>query len=304
MANAVEKLNTIAILDIEKVNTLTDDNIEKITTLEFVGDVIGEQSYTSAGSYTWVVPAGVTLVHVVSVQEGETPLVSSGATDHGGGKGGDLRYQNNITVTPSSSIAVVVGLTPTFNGSALTTLGGSGGAHRTGDGNYGAAGSGAGGYAGDGGQGLSTGNAPPPTTGDGPPDPDSGAASAGYAGTQSEPPCGGGGVGLFGIGATGAPPLASGTGDYQQGKGGRGGSGGANGRSGWFHSDSTGNPGTTTGTYYSGDHWSGGGDGGDYGGGGAAEWDRNNKGSGAGGSGAIRIIWGTGRSFPSNAAAV
>ena len=210
MANAVEKLNTIAILDIEKVNTLTDDNIEKITTLEFVGDVIGEQSYTSAGSYTWVVPAGVTSVCVVSVQEGETPQVSlNSATDHGGGKGGDLRYQNNITVTPSSSIAVVVGLTPTFNGSALTTLGGSGGAHRTGDGNYGAAGSGAGGYAGDGGQGLGTGNAPPPTTGDGPADPNSGAASAGYAGTQTVPPAGGGGVGLFGIGTTGAPPSSS-----------------------------------------------------------------------------------------------
>ena len=35
MANQVEKLNTVAILDIEKVNTLTDGNIEKINTLEF-----------------------------------------------------------------------------------------------------------------------------------------------------------------------------------------------------------------------------------------------------------------------------
>jgi len=37
MANAIEKLNTIAITDIEKVNTLTDDNIEKLNTLEFTG---------------------------------------------------------------------------------------------------------------------------------------------------------------------------------------------------------------------------------------------------------------------------
>ena len=37
MANAIEKLNTIAIADIEKVNTLTDDNIEKLNTLEFTG---------------------------------------------------------------------------------------------------------------------------------------------------------------------------------------------------------------------------------------------------------------------------
>ena len=39
MANAVEKLNTIAIANIEKVNTLTDANIEKINTLEFAGTV-------------------------------------------------------------------------------------------------------------------------------------------------------------------------------------------------------------------------------------------------------------------------
>ena len=37
MANAIEKVNTIAIADIEKVNTLTDDNIEKLNTLEFTG---------------------------------------------------------------------------------------------------------------------------------------------------------------------------------------------------------------------------------------------------------------------------
>ena len=37
MANAVEKLNTIAIADIEKVNTLSDDDIEDLNTLEFAG---------------------------------------------------------------------------------------------------------------------------------------------------------------------------------------------------------------------------------------------------------------------------
>jgi len=303
MANAVEKLNTIAILDIEKVNTLTDDNIEKITTLEFVGDVIGEQSYTSAGSYTWVVPAGVTSVSVVSVQEGETPLVSTGGsgTDHGGGKGGDLRYQNNITVTPSSSISVVVGLTPTFNGSALTTLGGSGGAHTAGDGNYGAAGSGAGGYAGDGGYGTASGNS---IHSAGLPEASSGGASAGYSGTQGVPAAGGGGVGLFGIGTTAANPSSSSSTDHA--RGGRGGSGGGYGKAGTVGtsngtaSDNTPNPYTGHGSPY---HY-GGGDGGDYGGGGGAEWDRQNLGSGKGGSGAIRIIWGTGRSFPSNAAAV
>ena len=37
MANAVEKLNTIAIADIEKFNTFADSDIEKINTLEFTG---------------------------------------------------------------------------------------------------------------------------------------------------------------------------------------------------------------------------------------------------------------------------
>jgi hypothetical protein len=37
MANAVEKLNTIAITDIEKVNTITDANLEDLNTLEFAG---------------------------------------------------------------------------------------------------------------------------------------------------------------------------------------------------------------------------------------------------------------------------
>ena len=37
MANAVEKVNTIAIADIEAINTITDDNLEDLNTLEFTG---------------------------------------------------------------------------------------------------------------------------------------------------------------------------------------------------------------------------------------------------------------------------
>ena len=65
MANAVEKLNTIAIADIEKVNTLTDDNIEDLNTLEFTGVVpdwkgtraiiMGGEYYDTAGNTTGVV---------------------------------------------------------------------------------------------------------------------------------------------------------------------------------------------------------------------------------------------------------
>ena len=37
MANAVEKVNTIAIADIEAINTITDANLEALNTLEFTG---------------------------------------------------------------------------------------------------------------------------------------------------------------------------------------------------------------------------------------------------------------------------
>jgi len=37
MANAVEKVNTIAIADIEAINTITDDNLQALNTLEFTG---------------------------------------------------------------------------------------------------------------------------------------------------------------------------------------------------------------------------------------------------------------------------
>ena len=50
MANAVEKLNTIAIADIEKINTLTDANIEDLNTLEFTGITDATVSYVSTFS--------------------------------------------------------------------------------------------------------------------------------------------------------------------------------------------------------------------------------------------------------------
>ena len=46
MANAVEKVNTIAILDIEKINTRTDDNIQALNTLEFTG-VLPDPAWTT-----------------------------------------------------------------------------------------------------------------------------------------------------------------------------------------------------------------------------------------------------------------
>ena len=131
--------------------------------LMFVGGggakVRGCQAYTTAGTYTWVAPAGVTRVSVVAVGRG-----ASG--------GGALGYKNNYTVTPGSSYTVFVATagspsshfinTATLyagggNGSAGGTYVGDGGGNGgSGCSNYGGGG-GAGGYAGNGGAGGSTG---------------------------------------------------------------------------------------------------------------------------------------------------
>ena len=68
------------------------------------------QSYTTAGTYSWVAPAGVTSVSVVAVGGGAGGggyrcCCTSIATVHGGG-GGGLGYQNNLTVVPGNSYSV------------------------------------------------------------------------------------------------------------------------------------------------------------------------------------------------------
>ena len=255
--------------------------------------VIGGHRYTTAGTYTWTCPTGVTSVCVVCVGAGG----SGGAY---GGSGGSLAYKNNITVVPGQSYTIVAGATNSVTGavapyteaaedsSALgtTATGGEGGYSGTSssqyksigsnyDGGgrgglassdfYGAipeggnayregAGGGAGGYNGDGG-----------TAGQGPASGTSGSGGAGGGGSVgSSGGTGGGGVGLFGQGSNGAAATAN-----QSTTGGAGGSGGATGGN----------------TY-----------GGQFGAGSAAMGSTTPT---AAQTGAVRIIWGDGRSFPS-----
>jgi hypothetical protein len=65
------------------------------------------QSYTTAGTYTWVAPTGVTAVSVVVVGGGGGGA-NGGCFSRGGG-GGGLGYKNNVSVTPGNSYTVVVG---------------------------------------------------------------------------------------------------------------------------------------------------------------------------------------------------
>jgi hypothetical protein len=238
----------------------------------------GQQAYTTAGTYSWVAPSGVTSVSVVTVGGG-------GQGGARGGGGAELRYKNNISVTPGNSYSVVAGAvgsycgpvsggTSSFNSTTVRANGGGssdfgtggtipGGSGGTGDGggNGGSGGSSSGGYAGAGGAGGYSG-AGGNGAGDGGGTSTAGSGGAGGGGGNNA--CcgsagGGGGVGILGSGSNGAAGGAK-----TRGGGGSGGVGGS----------------VTSA-------------GGAYGGGGGAS-------GGAPSAGAVRIIWpGNTRSFPS-----
>ena len=170
----------------------------------------GQQAYTTAGTYSWVAPAGISSVSVVVV---------GGAA----GRGGALAYKNNYTVVSGNSYSLRVqaaggcGCTASFFNTTCTVRAGSG-ANRVGDGGgngglQGDGGAGAGGYSGQGGTGQSPCCGIAATNG---------AGGGGAGGTVSSfIGGGGGGVGILGQGASGVINA--------NGRGGGGGSGGANG---------------------------------------------------------------------------
>jgi hypothetical protein len=256
----------------------------------------GQIAYTAAGTYSFVCPANVFQVHVVCVGGGGSGRSDSNVGGAGGG-GGGLAWLNNIPVTPGQAYTVQVGSagygisggnsffinTSTvcgFGGGVATTdLGGTGGSFFTtigpGGGGFGGSGGsrqfyrvsggggGAGGYSGNGGAGGDSafnGFSGSGGAAGGGGGSNSGATSAANAG-------GGGGVGILGEGNSGA----GGGRDSFSGAGIRGGGG------------SAGVGGSITLV------------GGVYGGGSGGSWIN----AAGGGSGAVRIIWGPNRSFPS-----
>lgn len=237
----------------------------------------GQAEYTTSGSYTWTAPSGVTSVCVVCV-------------GGGGAGGGALAYRNNITVVPGTGYSVVVGAGGVATGPGLNT-GTSGGDSSFSDGTNtttaegGVTGSetysdpagtydggGRGGYAENGG-GYSGGGAGGYSgdggiTGFGASTSTDGQGGGGGGGAWAY--WGGGGVGIYGEGANGS----AGTADNSTDGPGKGGSGGGDGGYG-----------TNGGNAVTG---------GLYGGGYGSRWNGNQ-----GGGGAVRIIWGSSRSFPS-----
>jgi hypothetical protein len=287
----------------------------------------GQQAYTTAGTYTFVVPAGITSISAVCVGSGPNASV---------GVGGWLSYSNSVVVTPAESLTVVVGAGGTVDGNPgdlssiargatvlVRALGGGAGGTNVGDvSNAGGAkggftgysymgGGGAGGYSGAGGQGGGTIASVAGTGGAG-----GGGGRGGdsntlvpysYTGDGFAGGGGGGGVGILGTGSNGAGGSQGGS----ESSGGGGGGAGSSGSSG-------GNGGASS---VAGNTAGNGGVGGAYGGAGGGfgqfvyytwndstnEFDFTASGTGTngnGGVGAVRIIWGAGRSYPSNAANV
>lgn len=296
--SATTSTGTITFTVTDGINTATPGT--QTFTLAFGG----QAAYTTPGTYSWTAPSGVTSISVVAIGGGGGGAGTTGYAN--GGAGGGLGYKNNIAVVPGQSYAVVVGAGGSggfevgvdggnsyFDSAGLVAGNGgqralsawqasnSAGGTYVGDGGGNGGGSlrnttstavggagGAGGYSGNGGTG-----------GDGDQSNKNGADGAG-----------GGGGGGSGGGSGDYSGAGGGTGIYGEGANGAGGVwvGGAAG--------SGNNPGTGGGGGSGGDSATGA-TGGLFGGGGRGA--DNNTEFGDGGGGAVRIIWGSNRSFPS-----
>lgn len=252
-------------------------------TLSF-GPAASSYLFSTAGTHSWTAPAGLTSVSVVAVGAGAEAGAQAGG-------GGGLGWKNNISVTPGQSYTVVVGAggqnranqhsyfinTATVmgqggngaTGGGYVGDGGGNGGDGQGSGTYAdCGGGGAGGYSGDGGDGKS-GNTGQAGNGQGGGGGGSMANSGGYT-------IGGGGVGVYGQGTNGVGGLGNinPSNHPTTTSAGTGGSGGGNPISTYGHSNA-----------------------GDYGGGGGG--GGSGAGGGNSGGGAVRLLWGSGRSFPS-----
>ena len=256
----------------------------------------GQTNFLTVGTFDFVVPVDVSRICALAIGGG----AGGDSGDYGGdgGGGGALCYANDIPTTPGETLTVIVpaggvcgieayrgggnggwayvkrGATVLligyggYSGGASNTgiySGGGGGSGGDSDGaNYGGGGGGAGGYSGSGGSGgisLDVEGDTNPTAGQG------GGGGGGKQNGNSS--AGGGGVGIYGEGASG---IAGGV--PVNDNGGKGGSGGSDG--GNTHS----------------------GNGGNYGGGGGGGALPGYDGM-FGAQGAIRIIYGEGRAYPS-----
>ena len=299
----------------------------------WTGQAQGQILFTAAGNYdsannryyyNWTVPSGVTSICAVCVGGGGDGGTNIGAS---GGGGGGIAWANNLSVTPGDSYYITVGAAGVFSsskngGTSSISYGASyssplmyatGGVNGYGGINagYSGGGGGAGGWTHYGWRGgdAQTGGFGQPTGG-------AGGTAGGTASGLSSYPGGEGGYGSAGqTGGYGNYAAAGGPGGgtgYDTGNGGGGagyvgGSGGGSGVAPTALTYGTAGIGGATwsslgGTYSygGGGGATAGGSGPTYGGGGGGGYDGTTN--GLPGPGAVRIIWGPGRSFPTTLA--
>ena len=268
----------------------------------------GEALFTSLGSRTWIVPDNVENISVVCIGGGGGGAATGGGTGSGGGGGGGgLGWKNNISVTPGDTVQVVVGaggLGAGTSGSNAATIAGADGQDSyirinniTVCAGYGGKGgtalySSGGGFVGDGGG--------------------TGGAGGGMSGDNTY---GGGGGGAGGYTGNGGNGGRDGSPTGSVGQGGAGGGGGARnisagnswgGNGGGTHLYGEGTSGAAGSNFSTGG--AGSADAGiksgaiAYGGGGRGSIDTGTsiQYGGDGYQGGVRIVWGTGRQFPSS----
>jgi hypothetical protein len=281
----------------------------KATSQEFTTSFpSGQQAYTSPGTHTFTVPSNITSLSAMVVGGGGAG--GGGADGHNGGGGGGLSW-GTIPVTPGQQLTVFVGSGGTavasgnagangepsyirFSGTDFLFGGGGNGGGNGVNGTNSSDGGGNGGtssgiYRGGGGNGGKGGtNSPAGSTADD----ENGGGGGGAGGYTSNggngqnasfyttsgewSGSGGGGVGING-GSSGGEGGYAYNPSLGFAQGAQGGSGGT----------SSSNAGTAAAS-----------NGGSYGGGGGGG-EETDKANGSGSSGAIRIIWGTNRSYPS-----
>ena len=250
---------------------------------------MGQDIFTVSGTFNnvWRAPLNVTSVSVVAVGAGGMGTADGGPG--GGAGGGGLGWKNNISVSTNSKYDFVVGAIEAnqsgldgtdsyfITASTVAGLGGSG------NGNSSTGGSG-GGYVGDGGgNGGSGGSISYSGVYEG-----GGGGAGGYSGN------GGDGGSGNGSGFSGAASELGGNGSGGAGGGGNYGGAGTGGGVRLYGQGSNGQGGGKVGSLGNGTTQSP-----MYGGGGAGAVSPAPSDSGVPGGGAIRIIWGTNRSFPS-----
>lgn len=289
----------------------------------------GQALFTSGGQYTWTVPAGVSEVSAVLIGGGgggATSTNSSNGVSGGGGGGGALSWRNAISVSGGSSLYITVGSggnggttagtdngtdggdtyirTGSHTGTIIARAGGGGkgkyneGVNVTNNGGtnysatYGGGGSVSGG--GDGGRG-GRGQDGHAGGGGGGAGGYSGAGGVGNNGDETSismnAPAGGGGGGSQSQNSFTQPVIIGGGGTDLLGEGDSGtGTSGEDSSAVGGHQGSTGGPSSGQGNTVRTKN---------YGGGGSGAEDDSGNAAADGADGAVRIIWGEGRAFPS-----